>query len=647
MSRTTRFLPLRLAIIAGLLSLAILALQIPATPVLGQTKGEAAAASDLRTAVTLMTRIGYCAGPSFSPGGKKIAFISNMTGVPQVWIVATEGGWPTLVTALDDPVGGVRWSPDGAWLALSVAPGGGMNQQVYLVRPDGSGLKRITDGGKENNWLGPWSPDGKLLMLASNRAGPGAMDAYTYNFAGGNLKRVAKNPGIGYLTEISRDGKRAVLYRMQSRSSNDLLLLDLAKGGEKLLTKHDGPGRFFGGRFSPDGAAIYLASDRDGDMPAFARIKVADDGSPGPIEVLAERPDAELQDFQITEDGKTAALVWNVAGRNELAFLDLTSAKITPGPTLPRELIYNATFSKDGQTLAMTLLGSTAPTDVWVLERQTGKLRQVSHSPHAGVDLATLIQPELVRFEAHDGLKLSGWLYRPRGAVKTGPVVVSFHGGPEAQEQPGFRSDYQALLARGIGVFAPNIRGSSGFGKKFVNLDNGPLRFDAIKDLKSCVDYIVKAGVADPKRVGVMGGSYGGFMVMAGLTEYPDLFAGAVNICGVVNFETFFAQTEPWMAAISTVEYGDPKTQVDLLRRLSPIHKIDKVKAPTLVIHGANDTNVPVVEADQVVNNLKKRGVGVEYILFPDEGHGYRKTPNVIRANVAIAEWFEKQLKTN
>jgi dipeptidyl aminopeptidase/acylaminoacyl peptidase len=224
-------------------------------------------------------------------------------------------------------------------------------------------------------------------------------------------------------------------------------------------------------------------------------------------------------------------------------------------------------------------------------------------------------------------------------------VVLSFHGGPESKELPSFHADYQALLMEGIAVFAPNVRGSSGFGKRFVNLDNGELRFNAIKDIKSSVDYLVTKKIADPRRVGIMGGSYGGYMVMAGLTEYPDMFKAGADLYGVVNFETFFAHTEPWMAAISTVEYGDPKTQADLLRRLSPINKLDQVKAPTIVLHGANDTNVPVVEAEQVVNNLKQRGVPVEYILFPDEGHGFRKTPNRIRSTVEITRWFVKTLE--
>jgi dipeptidyl aminopeptidase/acylaminoacyl peptidase len=223
--------------------------------------------------------------------------------------------------------------------------------------------------------------------------------------------------------------------------------------------------------------------------------------------------------------------------------------------------------------------------------------------------------------------------------------VISFHGGPEGQERPYLRSDYQALVSQGIGVFAPNVRGSSGFGKRFVNLDNGELRFNGIHDIKSCVEYLVSSGIADPKQIGITGGSYGGYMTMAGVTEYPDLFAAGVDLFGIVNFATFFEHTEPWMAAISTVEYGDPKTQADLLQKLSPINKLDRIKAAMMVQHGANDTNVPVVEAEQIVSNLKQRGVPVEYVLFPDEGHGFRELPNRIRSTVSTVEFFVKYLK--
>jgi dipeptidyl aminopeptidase/acylaminoacyl peptidase len=302
------------------------------------------------------------------------------------------------------------------------------------------------------------------------------------------------------------------------------------------------------------------------------------------------------------------------------------------------------TYSRDDRTLALTTSGSTAPLNVGLLDRASGALRPLTASSHAGVDLAKLVKPELVRYRAQDGLELSGWLYRPAGQAGPAPYVLSFHGGPEGQERPAFRSDYQALLANGIGVFAPNVRGSSGFGKRFVNLDNGELRFAGVRDIKDSADYLVQKGIADPARLGITGGSYGGYMTMAGVTEFPDLFKAGVNLFGVVNFATFFAQSEPWMAAISTVEYGDPKTQADLLARLSPIHKLDKIKAALMVQHGANDTNVPVVEAEQIVQAMKDRNLPVEYILFPDEGHGWRKVPNRVRSTTAMVEFFRKYL---
>ena len=598
-------------------------------------------ADDLETSVALMAKVGYARQPAFSPDGKELVFVSNLSGSPQIWSVATEGGWPTQLTALNDPAGSVSWSRDGKWLAFTVAPGGGMNVQVYLMRPDGKDMRRITAGGRETNGIGVWSRDSHWLAWTSNRKNPRSLDAYVLDLLTGESSHVADLEGTGDILDFSPSRKQAVITRLRSRGSNNLYMRDLTSGQETLLTPHEGPGSFGVGVFSPDGSTVYVSSNKDRDRTAFARVKT----SGGQIEVIAGRDDADLGSSEISEDGKTAALVWNRDGRSELSFVDLGTGKVTAGPKLPAELVSGLAFSGDGRRLAFVATGAAAPADIWVFDRPTGKMWQVTRSPHAGVDLSALVRPELVKFRAHDGLELSGWLYRPRGAQAAGPMVLSFHGGPEGQETPSFSADYQALVSRGISVFAPNVRGSSGFGKKFVNLDNGELRFDGIKDIQSCADFVVKSGWADAKRLGIMGGSYGGYMVTAAITEYPDLFAAAADLYGMVNFETFFAHTEPWMAAISTVEYGDPVTQADLLRRLSPIHKIDRIRTPTIVLHGANDTNVPVVEAEQVVENLKKRNVPVEYILFPDEGHGWRKTANRIRSTVAITQWFEARLK--
>jgi dipeptidyl aminopeptidase/acylaminoacyl peptidase len=599
--------------------------------------------SAVAAAVARMARVGSAVAPRFSPDGKWVSFISNMSGAPQVWVVPTEGGYPRMVTSGDDPVVEAEWSPAGDGIAIAIAPGGGLNTQVYVIKSDGTGMRLLTKGGEDNNGLDAWTEDGKQIAIDSSRDDPASRDSFMVDVATGNVRLVARNPGVGNIEGISRDGKRALLGRLRSRGDNNLYLLDLASGKDTLLTRHEGVA-LFGGEIAPDGSAAYISTNKDRDLFAFGRIKFAADGAPGNIEILAERQDAELDGIRLNKQGTMAALVWNVKGRSELSFYDLVHNKQIPGPKLPGEIAGAAVFSKDGSKFAVVVAGAAQPTDIWIMDVKTQQFRQLTFSPHAGVDLAVLVRPELVTFKSFDGLELSGWLYRPKNQNGPGAYVVSFHGGPEGQERAPFRSDYQALLAHGIGVFAPNVRGSSGFGKKFVNLDNGELRVNGVKDIKACVDYLVNNHLADPKRIGITGGSYGGYMTMAGLTEYPDSFAAGVDLFGIVNFITFFQHTQPWMAAISKVEYGDPETQKEMLDRLSPIYKLDRIKAATMVQHGANDTNVPVIEAEQIVKTLKDRGVPVEYILFPDEGHGWRKVPNRIKSTVEMVRFFSEHL---
>ena len=590
-----------------------------------------------------MARVGSAVAPHFSPGGKWVSFISNMSGAPQVWIVPAEGGYPRMVTNGDDPVTGQEWSPASDWIAVTIAPGGGLNTQVYVVKPDGAGMKLLTLGGKDNNGFDAWTDDGKQIAIDSSRDDPARRDSFMIDVATGQTRLVAKNPGVGGIDGISRDGSRALLTRLKNRGDNNLYLLDLASGKDTLITKHDGVAEF-SGEIAPDGRAAYVVTNKDRDLFALGRIKIAADGTPGPIEILAERADGELDGLRLNKQGTMAALVWDIKGRAELSFYDLVKNKHLPGPKLPGELVGGLAFSGDGSKLAMNISGAAQPADIWIMDMKTQQFRQITFSPHPGVDLAALVRPELVTFKSFDGLELSGWLYKPKNQNGPGPYVVSFHGGPEGQERAPFRSDYQALLGQGIGVFAPNVRGSSGFGKKFVNLDNGELRVNGVKDIKACVDYLVNNRLADPKRIGITGGSYGGYMTMAGLTEYPDLFAAGVDLFGIVNFITFFQHTQPWMAAISKVEYGDPDTQKEMLDKLSPIYKLDRIKAATMVQHGANDTNVPVIEAEQIVKTLKDRGVPVEYILFSDEGHGWRKVPNRIKSTVEMVRFFSEHL---
>ena len=603
------------------------------------------APTDVARTVEAIAKIRSATSPSFSPDGKRIAFISNASGIPQVWVMSASGGEPKQLTNLQDPVQSVSWSPTGDWLAYDVAPGGGLNVQLYVMKSDGSAVKRLTAGGQDNNRLAGWSEDGRYVLAASNAKFPSGFDALLIDQATGATRPVVEGKGLNGILDVSNDGRWAVVTRLVSRGDNNLYLVDLKTGAETLLTPHQGTGSFGWGEFSPDGRRIYVTSNGGRDMLAFGVIELSGAGKPGPIRILAERQNAEAEGGILSRDGSRAALVWNVAGRSEVEWLDTKTGRLSAGPKLPFDLVGGADFSPDGRTLAFTGTGANRPTDIYTIDVAQNAVVQRTRSAHEGVDLARLVRPTLVTYRAHDGVKLSGWLYRPAGASGPGPVVFNYHGGPEGQSRPGMSDITQALVAQGISVFAPNVRGSTGFGKRFVNLDNGAKRVDGIRDIKATTDHLISAGIADPKRLGIMGGSYGGYMVMAGVTEYPDMFAAGANLFGVVNFDTFFKNTQPWMAAISTVEYGNPATEAEMLRSLSPIHKLDRIKTPLIVLHGANDTNVPLVEAEQIVADLKRRNIPVEYVLFPDEGHGWRKLPNRVRSTTEIVKFFDQRLR--
>ena len=599
-----------------------------------------------RHLVESLSQVSRCHRPTFSPDGHRVAMICDLTGTPQLWTVNKRGGWPSLVTNSSDSVTSAYWSPKEDWIAFSRSPSGGLNEQIYIVRPDGSELREVTDGGKTDNWLNGWSRDGKYLMIASNRRGGAGMDDYLLDPFRREFVANSFNEATGSYFDVSRDGRFALLERYHNRNDEDLYLVDLQNHRESLLTQHTGNATFFG-RLAPDARTVYLRSDIDRELSAFAKVPVSADGRPWPMRVLASRNDGELQSAVPDRQGRNLVLFWNVAGAIQLTFYSPQNGRMSAAPILPTEIADadEMDFSPDGRYLALTLYGSASAPNVWILDHETQRYRQLTFSNHPGVRLDSLVRPKLVHYRAADSLPLSGWLYLPHDATGPSPLVLSIHGGPETQEVPTFHSDYQALLANGIAVFAPNIRGSAGFGKTFVNLDNGPLRVNAIRDVKDTVDYLVTTRIADPKRIGIMGGSYGGYVVMESLAEYPQLFAAGADLFGVVNFETFFQHTESWMAAGSKAEYGDPETQLDLLRQLSPIHKIDQVKAPVLVLHGDHDTNVPLEEAEQVVAALKARRIPVSFIIFPGEGHGWQKISTRVDSNVAVTEWFRKYLQ--
>ena len=599
-------------------------------------------ATDLAARIKAMAEIPSTYGAVYSPDGKRIAFLSNRTGTPQVWRVDAGGGQPQQITQATDPVGSLAWSPIDDRIAYDVARGGGFNAQVFISRSDGSDAKRITSGGKEDNFSGDFTTDGRYFF-SSNARRPEASDSWLYDPSSGKAALAIEYEGLGGINDIERPGNRALISRVVTRGNTNLFLHDLQTGKEILLTPHEGPAIVYG-ELLPDGSAAYIVNNLGRDRLAVSRIPIDAAGKPGKMTLVAARDDAEADAFAIFDDGKLAVLVWNAGGRSELELVELPSGKRTPLPTPPGEIVSVSDLAPQGDRIAFNISGSVQPSSAWQYDIATRRYTQIAPLDAAGVDVASLVRPTLRKYQAQDGLELSGWLYLPKNFKQPGPVVLSFHGGPEGQERPAFRADYQAILAQGIAVFAPNIRGSSGFGKAFLAMDDREKRVAANRDIFDSAAYILQSGIGAKGRLGIVGGSYGGYAVMVGVTDYPTTFAAGADLFGIVNFETFFSQSTPWMGAVSAGEYGDPKTQAVLLKQLSPIHKLDRVRAAMLVMHGANDTNVPLVEAQQVVDTLKKNGRPVEFLLFPDEGHGWRKIPNRVKSTLTLADFFKRHL---
>jgi dipeptidyl aminopeptidase/acylaminoacyl peptidase len=612
-------------------------------PFVGVVHAQSAPAPDkLAARVKAMAEIPSTYGAVYSLDSKQIAFLSNRSGTPQVWLVDAAGGTPKQITQGADPVGSVAWSPIEDRIAYDVARGGGFNAQVFYSKADGSDIKRITSGGKEDNFAGDFAPDGRYYFRSAQRD-PQAPDSWIYDPKSGKAAIAIQYDGFGGIVDIQRPANRALISRLVTRGNTNLYLHDLQTHQEILLTPHEGPA-LASGELAPDGSAAYLVHNIGRDRQVVSRIPIDATGKPGKMTLLAARDDAEADTFTISHDGRRAVLGWNVGGRTELELVSLPDGKRAPLRPPPGEVVSISDFSPDSARVALTVTGAAQPTSAWQYNFASQRYTQIAPVATPNVDLSSLVKPELRKYKAQDGLELSGWLYLPKGFKQPGPVVLSFHGGPEGQERPVFRADYQAILAQGIAVFAPNIRGSSGFGKAFLALDNHEKRFDANRDVYDSANYLIQSGVGAKGRLGIVGGSYGGYVVMMAVTEYPETFAAGADLFGIVNFETFFAQSTPWMGAISGGEYGDPKTQADLLKRLSPIHKLDRVRAAMLVMHGANDTNVPLVEAQQVVDTLKKNGRDVEFLLFPDEGHGWRKIPNRVKSTMTLADFFRRHL---
>lgn len=601
-------------------------------------------------------------GPSFCSDGAHVAFLSDITGVPQVWRVRlptpTSGPlWPDRITFETDRVIGVMCSPLSGDDRLIYArdTGGNERAQLFLLDP-AAGHENALTAGHENamHIPGEWSADGTRILFAANRRHPALFDAYVQPLDG-EARMIWQNdsPGFVYTLAFSRDGERAVAVRMTGSFDCEIFEIDLRAGAARQLTSFHEPVRYGSPSYTPDGRALYVITDRESDFLYIARLD---------LDTLTWEPIVQsrwdIDQIKHSPNGRYLAYTVNANGISELYVLDVETHE-TRQVTIPGDgpgMVYNSvapaiSFSPDSRALVFSYASATHTADLYLWDISAGTVHPVTRSSHGGLPVDSFIAPELIHYPTFDQdalgqpRQIPAWFFRPAISEGPAPVVVIVHGGPEAQARPEFRYFYvQYFLQNGYAVLVPNVRGSTGYGKAYGHLDDGHHRMDSVADLAHAAYWLRQQPDIDGSRIAVYGGSYGGFMVLAALTTYPDLWVAGVDIVGISNFVTFLENTSSYRRAHREAEYGSLADDRDFLESIAPIRHADRITAPLMVIHGANDPRVPLSEAGQLVERLRARGVPVEFLVFDDEGHGIVKLKNKLVAYPAIVAFLQQHL---
>lgn len=577
-------------------------------------------------------RIRGAYGSSFSPDGGRVSFLTGITGVPQVWEVPVGGGWPDQVSFHEERVSDATYSPTRDKLAYSMDVGGNERMQILLLdRRTGEEIN-LTDDLDSIHYFGGFSPDGERIAYAATRRNGTDFDIYTQKLDG-EPELVWEVEGYHSVADWGPDGDSLVVSRHHSNVDNDLYLLDLKSGEARLLTPHEGDAEFSGVNVAKDGASAYLATDRDGEFQRLAKL----DLKTLELEYLTS-DEWDVEGVKLSDDGKYLAATRNVDGYSRLLLFSGEGRRM-PDVEAPEGVTGGFVFSPDSKKLAFTHIGPTNNPDVWTLELPDGEPKRLTRSTTAGIPRRTFGRPRLVRYPSFDGLEIPAYFYEPE--TENAPVVIDVHGGPEAQERPEFDPVTQYLINRGYAVLAPNVRGSTGYGKRYTHLDDVERRMDSVADLAHAAHWLRERGHG---RVAVMGGSYGGFMVLAAITAYPDLWSAAVDIVGIANMVTFLENTGSYRRKLRESEYGSLENDREFLQSISPIHKAEEITAPLMVIHGKNDPRVPVGEAEQIVERVRDNGGVVEYLMYEDEGHGLAKLKNRLDAYPKVAAFLDEHL---
>jgi dipeptidyl aminopeptidase/acylaminoacyl peptidase len=586
--------------------------------------------------------------PALSPDGTRVAYVTDRSGIPRLEVAGLDpDSVPAVLSAPAQEVVSVAWSPDGAWLAYLVSPGGSICAELHAVRPDGTDARLLAgEDPRATVFAGGWTGAGHYVCSIAPGDGPDA-DVVLVDVRTGKQRTLASG-GFLSVTSVSAD-ERFVLARRGPRGYRHVVVIDVATGVQRPVLAPDAPGGIASedGRFGPDGASVYVRASLPGppgaDRAGLVLVPLSADGVPGEGRTVLCRPDADLDGYAVRADG-TVLAAWTVGGVTELCLHALSDGSLIRAIALPEPVLPGWSLAAGGHSMVAELTGPRAPRGLWVVPLDDGGEPVLLASSLPRPDPTLLVTPVRYDYRAADGLMLDGWLYTPRDTARANRTVVSFHGGPEGQERPAYSPVAQSLVAAGFTVFAPNVRGSGGRGRAFASADDGPAREASFADVLTTVEELVAAGIAEPGRIGAHGWSYGGYLTLVALTRWPDLFAAGATLAGMSDLRTFFAGTEPWMAAASVTEYGDPVTDRDLLAALSPMTMLDRLTAPVLLAHGDRDTNVPVAESVQAHQELQALGAPSELLLLPGEGHTIVGRENLVELSGEVAAWFDRWL---
>ncbi|MGQ9910015.1 MAG: prolyl oligopeptidase family serine peptidase [Candidatus Flexifilum sp.] len=589
----------------------------------------------------------YAEPCAYSPNGRQIAHVVNTTGQFNLWTAPTGGGMARQLTAFTDhTVRSLGWSPDGRQIVFTADQNADEFHQVYLIDAAGGWPQAITNAPQAQHHLGvqPFSPDGALLAYSANDRDPQHMEIILRERKTGATTRPFPNDGQFYAMSWSPDGRFLTAINVIGNTHVTMYLYDRLTGEVRPVGEHTIPARSEPQEWDASGSGFYFLGDAEREFMALGYWELATGHS-----YWIAAPPQDIEAALVSRDGKKLLWLANQDGASVLKGRDLTTGEDLDLPALPYGQVDGWALRPDGARLALVIAQPTEANNLYELNlvprRGRARFKALGQSMLGGIPARSLIVPQRVAYPTFDGRDIPAWLYRPRGDGPF-PVVLSIHGGPQAQERPRYNYNglYQYLLHRGIGILAPNIRGSTGYGKSYTRLIERDWGGADLKDIEHAALYLHGLDWVDASRIAIFGGSFGGFAVLSAITRLPDLWAAAVDLVGPSNLVTFVSSVPPHWKPLMKAWLGDPDDDRDFLLERSPITYVDRIRTPLLVIQGANDPRVVKAESDQMVERIRARGGAVQYYVDPQEGHGATRRENAVKWMELSAEFLVEHL---